>query len=210
MKPVNCLVQSPSRGVPQGESSSDWSVQSLSKFSTDCEQRTTGLNVLLISRRSSFSQLIDYGHEQDKRKRTSHQEESTERGAGVGWHRDDPPPLPPPTPLSPHHSPTHLEEGVLPDLQRARGPRPEPLCGVAHEQALEQAQRIGREELGVLDLALQDLALQRVAALVAEGRQARKHLIEQDARRPPVHLMQGVIKERGKRELQRAIKEQPS
>mmetsp|Transcript_42476 Transcript_42476/g.127324 ORF Transcript_42476/g.127324 Transcript_42476/m.127324 type:complete len:335 (+) Transcript_42476:472-1476(+) len=45
-------------GVPQGESTAGWSVHSLSKFSTEWLPTTLGLNVLSISRRSSFAQSI--------------------------------------------------------------------------------------------------------------------------------------------------------
>mmetsp|Transcript_14126 Transcript_14126/g.34839 ORF Transcript_14126/g.34839 Transcript_14126/m.34839 type:complete len:322 (+) Transcript_14126:1519-2484(+) len=65
----------------------------------------------------------------------------------------------------------------------------QPLGWVARQQALEQRQRVRRQELRVLDLALQDLLLQLVARLGAEGRHAAQHLVQQDTSAPPVHRL---------------------
>lgn len=60
MKPLKSCAKpaAAAPGVPQGESSTDCSVQILSKFATSSSHVTAGLNLDSISRFSSFAQLM--------------------------------------------------------------------------------------------------------------------------------------------------------
>ena len=72
------------------------------------------------------------------------------------------------------------------DLGRAAGTHA--LFRVPIEQAGEEVLRGGRDDLGPREMQglREDLSVHLVGVLVVEGREARQHLVEQDAQRPPV------------------------
>ena len=69
-----------------------------------------------------------------------------------------------------------------------------PLGSVVDQQPLDQVLRALLHVLRPLELAGEDLLVDAEGVVVEEGRVARKHLVDQDPQRPPVHCLVVALK----------------
>ncbi len=156
MKPSKTVESAASVGVPQGESSGRCSVQILSKFSTESEWVTAGLKDEGTRRSSSACQLMDWGKGMGRclgvrggGEMVGLLSESCVCPFALSTHAQTAPRARAPN--------THLEKWVGAYRSAAGRPAPQALLGVAREEALEETEGGGGQELGPLDLAARDL-----------------------------------------------------
>ena len=64
-----------------------------------------------------------------------------------------------------------------------------PLSSIVHEQPLDQVLGSLLHVLRPLQLASEDLLVDAERVVVEEGGVASEHLVDQDAKRPPVHCL---------------------
>ena len=78
------------------------------------------------------------------------------------------------------------EEGMAHDLLRVGRPRAQAQLGFARQELLQDRDRVARHVDGIQRLVSKDGVVDFVFVFAAEGRLLEKHLVDQNAKRPPV------------------------